>query len=362
MIKLRSSRIDRIWVHPSARAVAMLAMLGVLTAGRNLAADEGDSAVDGAKMIEKIVADWKKRSRSIDSLTLIAEGTAFYKKGAFDRDRPEDYAGHYPAEDTVFDIRLEAYCDFKRSRIRFVKSYPVPVVVRPPMYFRFPRPTVNLYNGEKYFKWDEPLRNPDGTSELILITPKRSVRLMMGLEYDPIAFTTGNIPTNGVASSEPDRLRTTLSADRFRYLGTAFHDGRTVHRLGYYYRPKTHSELWVDVDRGSVVVRSSFVVEEQDIAVSTFDYEYDGDRWMIAEWSGHFEPGTPTIRFRVKKREINGGLPEQLFRPPSEPGIRVLDRSVEPMRWYRIDDNGKIVPDDQKQQKAQEEDVEGDRK
>ena len=329
-------------------AAALFAMSAALLVSSVRAGDDAERKKHEDEIISKILQDWKARSRSVDTLILEANGTELHPKGLYNNDPslPQGFKGTFPKEDYAGLAKEVFVIDYRQGLLRNETLLPLPnLSVNPPVMDQ--SDTVFVYDGKKVALWVRGLdpKNPSGHVNWYRPTGVGS-RMWFNIRYDPIAWGFGNVAPEGIGRNKIERLRPSLKKSDLTYVGVAECRGRRVHRVRVGIRPTGYTELWVDVERDSIIVRADWYSlrgRKQHRFKFELYYRQADDRWLLKEWSIWVKDG-PTTRLTVTRLEINKPMDEFEFSIPMLPGMTISDERGPKAKRYRVDKNGQLIP------------------
>jgi hypothetical protein len=305
----------------------------MLTAAALLLAAGGSTRAEDARL-EKVLADWKARRERVRDARYRVEGERIVPRGAFtDPDTGAPLDPPQPPKDTRCPKKQRIVLDFVRQRHR-IETDEMALSSQTGKLFRIYN--VNTFNGNE-FKEALPRAENDSADrpfgaqrpELTIGTGDfRGVGAFV-TENWPCLFGHGALPTL-VDFPHPGELRLEPDAEMLSIHGNATHDGRNCLILRAH--PQTYSvttidEYWVDVERGSAVVRYVTYSESQPVLDLQLTYEETPSGWFPEKWEvTRRQRGGKAFaveRMRVMERELNANTAEAEFDIPVRPGMVV---------------------------------------
>ena len=309
----------------STRIVGALCVLGLIVA-------VAPAQPAGGATADTVAAAWKAREDSVKSFRIRWEQTVTYPKGSYSQAYPADVpkGKEFPPTEHSAVESLSVEADGER--------------------FRFE------YSGEVYSTvtngWDK-------LSFVALYDGKTGSRLQ---DIPEIGYTRVNRSKDAPSSIRcvetvpvcyafrPAHPRLgPADLDKFQTTGrTLTIRGRNTIELGPRKPvPGAESFIWVDPERGFVVVRTHQSIPNHSIAAMQYDIDYRAGPngvWLPAGWVWT-EKGRRglirTVRANVKECEINLGIPDATFDTTPPPGSQVTEfENGTGKEWYVIRPDG----------------------
>lgn len=303
----------------------------------------------------KLCEQWQQRRAAIRTLEIKLKGRGVIPKGRYAAGAHSELPAEMrkvslPAEDHVFEKRLEWSFDFDRNWMRRLHTDET-------MYGGtgklFPFQRTWLFDG-KEIKVVSP-RDLNTTASYtpapldsdLLIAPGDRKKFDNSEVFDwPALFAAGVIPTEA-NPVHPARLRGPLGPTDFIVQDTAVWEGfaclvvRTTGPIAD--RGGGYFEYWVDPSRGGAIVRANGVTGGRQYCFTNVRYAETPDGWMPTGWNaGMIWAGKSDVQadYDVVELKVNGALDPRDFEVALKPGMIVQIDIADDYKKFVVDSDG----------------------
>jgi hypothetical protein len=310
--------------------------------------------------LAKVFADWEKRQQGIIRVRYSVAGEVVLPKGSFNNDPDLNHRGKgdFPADDLRSQSKFTLLLDFEKNRFRIESSGKVMHLGKGQL---IPRVTTHVFDGASFKAAIPRLQNSDAVFKPAPLDPDVAVatgvldHLTMESNYWPLFLGHGIVPTVHTPLKD-NQLRFSPEAKYWNIFGEGVHKGQRclVLRTKVFPGPSPHfDEYWVDVSRGSAVVKQVSFSNGKPLFDWDIQYQRTALGWLPRNWTwaSYLRGKAHSLEtMHLQDFSFDPVISDQDFDIAIEPGMIVVkadytgnqehDNAPAAVKKYRISDNG----------------------